>query len=221
LTLKPNKGVLTAWAWASHRILDGLTLAIPEIDPTKSSVTGCSRLGKAALTAGLFDARIAVTIPMCSGVQGAGPYRYSLSGQGETLENSKAGASWWTSSGISQFVGKSSQLPYDAHTIVAAIAPRAVVIGQGASDPFTDSKGTATVTWPAAKAVFGWLGVGDRLGIALPKGGHCDMNLYADVVPFVAKLLLGKGTERGYDDLGSWKAMSEAFPWAKELPKGS
>ena len=81
-------GVLTAWAWGFHRVLDGIEQKVPEIDAKKSAVTGCSRLGKAALAAGLFDKRIAVTMPFCSGVQGAGPYRYSLSGQGETLENS-------------------------------------------------------------------------------------------------------------------------------------
>ena len=80
-------GVLTAWAWGFHRVLDGIELKVPEIDATKSGVTGCSRLGKAALAAGLFDKRIAITMPRCSGVQGAGPYRYSLSGQGENLEN--------------------------------------------------------------------------------------------------------------------------------------
>lgn len=84
-------GVLTAWAWGFHRVLDGIELKVPEIDATKSGVTGCSRLGKAALAAGLFDKRIAVTMPMCSGVQGAGPYRYSLSGQGENLENAVSG----------------------------------------------------------------------------------------------------------------------------------
>ena len=82
-----SSGVLTAWAWGFHRILDGIELKVQEIDATKAGVTGCSRLGKAALAAGLFDKRIAVTMPMCSGVQGAGPYRYSLSGQGENLEN--------------------------------------------------------------------------------------------------------------------------------------
>ncbi|KAF2710698.1 carbohydrate esterase family 15 protein [Pleomassaria siparia CBS 279.74] len=214
-------GVLTAWAWGFHRVLDGIELKVPEIDATKSGVTGCSRLGKAALAAGLFDKRIAVTMPMCSGVQGAGPYRYSLSGQGETLENSKSGAGWWTSSGISQFVGKSTQLPYDAHTIVAAIAPRAVIIEQGNADPYTDSKGTAQVTFPAAKVVYNWLGVGEQLGVALPAGGHCDMNGYANILPFVQKVLQGKTTTRNFDDIGSWKFMPEAYPWGTDLPKGS
>ena len=91
--LQPT-GVLTAWAWGFHRVLDGIELKVPQIDATKSGVTGCSRLGKAALAAGLFDKRIAVTMPMCSGVQGAGPYRYSLSGQGENLENAVSTSSY-------------------------------------------------------------------------------------------------------------------------------
>lgn len=212
-------GVLTAWAWGFHRVLDGIELKVPEIDAKKAGVTGCSRLGKAALAAGLFDSRITVTMPMCSGVQGAGPYRYSLSGQGENLENSKSGAPWWTTSTLSQFLTKSTQLPFDAHTIVAAIAPRAVILAQNSGDQFTDSKGTATVTFPAAKAVYNWLGAGEQLGMAIPSGGHCDINGYANVLPFVQKVLQGKPTSRSFDDLGSWTAMPEAYPWAKDLPE--
>ena len=117
-------------------------------------------------------------------------------------------------------MGKSTQLPYDAHTIVAAIAPRAVILEQGASDQFTDSKGTATVTFPAAKVVYNWLGVGEQLGMAIPSGGHCDMSGYANVLPFVQKVLQGKSTTRNFDDLGSWKAMPEAYPWGTDVPKG-
>lgn len=100
-----STGVLTAWAWGCHRVLDALILQAPEIDSTKVGVTRCSRLGKAALAAGLFDTRITVTTPMSSGIQGLGPYRSTgLSGQGETLENSKSGAGWWTNSVLGTFV---------------------------------------------------------------------------------------------------------------------
>ncbi|KAG4219295.1 hypothetical protein PC116_g32225, partial [Phytophthora cactorum] len=67
-------GVLTAWAWGFHRVLDALNATVPEIDSTRVGVTGCSRLGKAALAAGLLDPRITLTMPMSSGVQGLGPY---------------------------------------------------------------------------------------------------------------------------------------------------
>ncbi|KAK2754813.1 hypothetical protein FQN54_006706 [Arachnomyces sp. PD_36] len=169
-------GVLTAWAWGFHRTLDALIIEVPEIDGTKVGVTGCSRLGKGALAAGLFDERITLTMPMSSGVQGLGPYRYwDLSGQGETLENSKDGAPWWSNDALGTFVGQSERLPFDAHTIAAAIAPRALIIDQGESDPYVNSEGTAAVVFPAAKVVYDWLGVGDRIGVAIRDGGHCDL----------------------------------------------
>jgi len=111
-------GVLTAWAWGFHRVLDGIELKVPEINANKSGVTGCSRLGKAALAAGLFDTRIAVTMPMCSGVQGAGPYRYSLSGQGETLENSVRNSLF-----LSPFLFCSNTLLYPTHTFIEVWSP--------------------------------------------------------------------------------------------------
>ena len=170
-----HKGALTAWAWGFHRTLDALNQSVPEIDPTRVGVTGCSRLGKAALAAGLFDDRITVTMPMSAGVQGIGPYRYhGLSGQDETLENSKEGAGWWSNSKLGTFKGHAENLPYDAHTIAAAIAPRALIIDQGSGDQFTNSKGTALIVYPAAKVVYDWLGAGDKIGMSVRSGGHCD-----------------------------------------------
>ena len=112
---------------------------------------------------------------MSSGVQGLGPYRYTtLSGQGENLENSTAGAGWWSDSELGTFVNQAERLPFDAHTIAAALAPRALVIDQGTGDMFTNSKGTATVIYPAAEIVFNWLGVPDQLAMAVRSGAHCD-----------------------------------------------
>lgn len=168
-------GTLAAWAWGFHRVLDALILTAPEINSKFVGVTGCSRLGKAALAAGLFDTRITVTMPMSSGVQGLGPYRYhGLSGQDETLENSKQGAGWWSNSALGTFINQSNKVPFDAHTIAAAIAPRALIIDQGSGDPYTNSKGTAVAVFPAAKAVYDWLGVGSQIGMAIRSGGHCD-----------------------------------------------
>lgn len=170
-------GVLTAWAWGFHRVLDALVLTTPEIDPSRAAVTGCSRLGKAALAAGLLDPRIALTMPMSSGVQGAGPYRYhALSGQDETLDNSHAGAPWWSDGELGTFVNHSERLPYDAHTVAAALAPRALVLDQGTGDAFTNSEGTAVVVYPAARVVYEWLGAGERIGMSVRSGAHCDLS---------------------------------------------
>jgi len=112
---------------------------------------------------------------MSAGVQGIGPYRYhGLSGQDETLENSKEGAGWWSNAKLGTFKGHHENLPYDAHTIAAAIAPRALIIDQGSGDQFTNSKGTALIVYPAAKVVYDWLGAGDKIGMSVRSGGHCD-----------------------------------------------
>ncbi|KAK4215242.1 4-O-methyl-glucuronoyl methylesterase [Rhypophila decipiens] len=214
-------GVLTAWAWGFHRTLDALNMTVREIDPDRVGVTGCSRLGKGALAAGLFDKRITLTMPMSSGVQGMGPYRYhGLSGQDETLENSKQGAGWWSNSKLGTFVNHHENLPFDAHTIAAAIAPRALVIDQGTGDQFTDSKGTAIVAYPAAKVVYDWLGVGDKIGMSVRGGGHCDMSGFSSILPFVQKVFFGTATTKNYNDLGTYKSpMTTAFPWATAVPK--
>lgn len=116
-------------------------------------------------------------MPMSSGVQGLGPYRYhALSGQDETLENSKAGAPWWSNSVLGTFVNHAENLPFDAHTIAAAIAPRALIIDQGTGDAFTNSKGTSVIVYPAAKAVYEWLGAEDRIGMSVRGGAHCDLS---------------------------------------------
>jgi len=56
------------------------------------------------------------------------------------------------------------------------------------------------------------------LGMSIPSGGHCDMSGYADVLPFVQKVLQGKSTSRNYDDLKGWRVMPEAYPWTANLP---
>lgn len=53
-----DAGTLTAWAWAHHRILDAIEQVAPEVDTARVGVIGCSRFGKSALAAGIFDKRV-------------------------------------------------------------------------------------------------------------------------------------------------------------------
>lgn len=47
--------------------------------------------------------------------------------------------------------------------------------------------------------------------MSIPGGGHRDMHGYANVLPFVQKILQGKSTSRNYDDLKNRKAMPETY----------
>ena len=42
--------------------MDAIEQAVPEIDPKRMGVTGCSRDGKAALAAGIFDERVHIFV---------------------------------------------------------------------------------------------------------------------------------------------------------------
>ncbi|KAH8157068.1 hypothetical protein CIB48_g11183 [Xylaria polymorpha] len=211
-------GALAAWAWGFHRTLNALNATVPEIDANRVGVTGCSRLGKGALAAGLLDKRITLTMPM-----GTGPYRYhGLSGQDETLENSKQGAPWWSDNTLGTFVNHAENLPYDAHTIAAAIAPRALVIDQGTGDQFTNSKGTAVIVYPAAKLVYDFLGAGDKIAMSVRSGGHCDMSGFNSILPFVTHILQNTTLTKDYNNLGSYGSpMTSAYPWATAVPKAA
>ena len=52
------QGVLTAWAWGFSRILDAVIEKVPEFDKERVGAIGCSRDGKSALAAGIFDERV-------------------------------------------------------------------------------------------------------------------------------------------------------------------
>ncbi|KAG2002588.1 acetyl xylan esterase [Coprinopsis cinerea AmutBmut pab1-1] len=159
---------------------------------------------------------------MSSGIQGLGPYRYwQLSGQGENLENSKQGAPWWTCNVISGFLNNHQRLPYDAHMIAAAIAPRYMVIDEGQGDPFVNARGTATIVYPAAREVYKWLGIEDRIGMAIRGGGHCDMSGHTNVVPFLQKVFFNATINRDYNNLAPWSATTTAYPWATNLPQNT
>lgn len=58
IQLPPITGVLTAWAWGYHRVLDAIIQVAPELDAKRVGSIGCSRYGKAALAAGIFDERV-------------------------------------------------------------------------------------------------------------------------------------------------------------------
>ncbi|HEY8504629.1 MAG TPA: hypothetical protein VIL46_08605, partial [Gemmataceae bacterium] len=115
-------GALMAWAWGVSRVIDALE-TIPEIDATKVMVTGHSRYGKAALVAGAFDERIALTVPSHSGCAGVAPFRF-IYGKAEQLHNIAGAFPHWFRPGFDQFAGKVERLPVDQHLLLALVAPR-------------------------------------------------------------------------------------------------
>ncbi|MBE6395753.1 MAG: hypothetical protein E7046_01960 [Lentisphaerae bacterium] len=144
---------LGAWAWALSRGLD-LAGRIPEIDARKSVVTGCSRLGKAALIAAARDERFAVCVPNQTGGGGV-PLAKRDYGENISTENIKF-THWYCRAYAKYAKAPWKTLPFDQHLLVACIAPRALLV-QGFGKPWFDPKGEF-LSVKAASPVWKFLG---------------------------------------------------------------
>ena len=175
-------GALAAWAWAYHRVVD-LLRERPEVDGGRIAVTGFSRGGKAALLAGATDERIALVHAHASGAGGAAPFRVLAEGA-ETLDVARAFPTWFGPR-LREFVGREGELPFDQHALLAAVAPRALLLSCGADDRWANPGGTRAAA-RAAGEVYHLLGAPDALRVALREGGHAhtpaDWQLLLDAV---------------------------------------
>jgi hypothetical protein len=117
-------GNLMAWAWGASRLIDVLQKAGGAIiDYRRLAVTGCSREGKDAFAAGLFDERIALTLPEETSLGGIVTYRIADAKCAEKTQ-SNFNDQIWLSNNFQKFVNNTSLLPIDAHELVATFAPR-------------------------------------------------------------------------------------------------
>lgn len=133
----PPWGAVAAWAWGLERAVDYL-VTDERIDPAGIIVVGHSRRGKAALLAGALDERIAVVIPHQSGTGGATLSRSYL---GESVQAVTTFFPHWFAATFADFSGRETQLPLDQHMLLALVAPRALLVTNGAADTWADPPG--------------------------------------------------------------------------------
>lgn len=174
---------LMAWAWGLMRGLD-LAEKEPGIDATHAVVTGCSRLGKAALIAGAYDERFKVVVPNQTGKGGA---PLSKRYYGENIGTEAKSFPHWFAPPYLAYAGRDWDLPYDQHLLLACVAPRALLI-EGFNEKWFDTqseylavraaspvweflgeKGMPDVEWPED---FDTKAVGNRLGYIRRNGKH-------------------------------------------------
>lgn len=128
---------LGAWAWALSRGLD-LAETIPELDVSRAAVTGCSRLGKAALLAAARDERFAVCMPVQCGGGGA---TLAKRDYGENIATEMKMFRHWYCRAYKKYERNPAQLlPFDQHLLLTTIAPRKLLIA-GFDKPWYDTEG--------------------------------------------------------------------------------
>ncbi len=192
-------GTLGGWAWGYARVIDYLTTR-PDVAADKIIVVGHSRGGKAALVAGAYDRRIALTVGAQSGTGGAAPFR--LQGKhSESLEQATNRFNYWFGPRLKSFAGREAQLPFDQNYLLALIAPRNLLLLNAFDDPYSNVE-AADQTFRASRATFDFLGVPDHIGLHFREGKHLfDDDDWRTLLDFADRQFFGRETQTGFTGL--------------------
>lgn len=123
-------GALKAWAWGAGRLLDFFEKD-PKVNAKKVAIEGLSRYGKAAIVTMAYEPRFAIGFVGSSGQGGVKIWRRNF---GETVENvASSGEYHWMGGRYVQYAGPKTpqEMPVDAHSLVAIVAPRPLFVGVG------------------------------------------------------------------------------------------
>ena len=170
---------LGAWAWTLSRGLD-LAGRIPEVDARRNVVTGSSRLAKAALLAAARDERFAVCVVNQTGGGGCPLAKRDF---GENVSTEMRMFPHWYCRAYAKYADNEQSMKFDQHLLIAAVAPRALLI-EGFNSGWFDTKGEYLAARAASSA---WEFLGRK---GLPKGefpANYDTSLVGESLGYVRR----------------------------------
>ncbi len=132
------EGVVAVWAAAYGWSLDVLELD-ERIDPARTAIWGHSRHGKSALLAAALDERIEALMPIQAGKGGATLTRAYA---GETVKEITESYPHWFAPAYAAYADREVDIPVDQHQLLALVAPRPVLLGNGWKDVWSDPNGS-------------------------------------------------------------------------------
>lgn len=204
-----STGLLAAWAWGVSRIIDVIEQSGGNILRPVTGVTGCSRFGKGAFVAGVFDQRIALTMPVESGSGGVPIFRGIATESGAQPPSSAYGEQPWLGDAFGSYTGNTAGLPIDTHQAVAMIAPRGLFIME---NPHIDwlAAQSGSVAALAGAEVYKALGAGDNITYwsDVSDGTHCAnrSEWRTPMQQYIQKFLRDSGSVTGVMRISSRKA---------------
>ncbi|MHA8067184.1 glucuronyl esterase domain-containing protein [Aquirufa sp. ROCK2-A2] len=126
-----------AWAWGLSRVVDFLTTQ-SVVDSKHIILHGHSRLGKAALWAGVNDQRFSAVISNESGEGGAAIARRNY---GENLWRITNNFPHWFFKDYKNYAYKENELPFDSNILLGLLAPRPLYVTSAVGDQWSDPMG--------------------------------------------------------------------------------
>jgi len=155
-------GKIGMWAYGASRVLDYLYTR-DDVDATRTTVIGHSRLGKTALWTAAQDERFICAVSNDSGYGGAATSKH---GEGERVRDFLRCGSWdWYCENFKNYTDeKEDEKPYDQAYLLALIAPRYLYVGSAVEDKGADPKSEFLTTLHASDA---WEMLGEK-GLVTP-----------------------------------------------------
>jgi hypothetical protein len=205
-----STGLLAAWAWGVSRIIDVVEQSGGNILKADAmGVTGCSRYGKGAFTIGVFDQRIALTMPIESGSAGAPIFRGIPGESGAQPLSSAYGEQPWLGDAFNSFTDNPATLPVDTHEMVAMVAPRGLFIMENPHIDWLAARSGSVAALGGAE-VYRALGAGDNITYwsDVQDGTHCAVRpeWRTPLQQHLQKYLLKTGNSAGTIRISSRKA---------------
>jgi hypothetical protein len=162
-------GAIAVWAWGYLRCVDVLQ-SLGQVRADQIAIVGHSRGGKAALLAGAWDERIALTSANNSGAAGAGSIHH-LGAGAESLIDLVRSFPHWLAPACSQRIANGHLPQLDMHTLQSLIAPRALLLTQSSDDRWANPAGTARMHQTAAQT-YASMGVNHKTRLQMRTGPH-------------------------------------------------
>jgi hypothetical protein len=209
-------GILMAWAWGVSRIIDVIEASGGTVlNADAIGVTGCSRYGKGAFLAGVFDERVALTMPIESGSGGVPAFRAIAQESGGQPLSSAYGEQPWLGDAFSAYTSSPNNLPVDTHEMVAMVAPRGMFIMDNPHVDWLSAKAGSVAALEGAE-VFKALGAENAITYwsDVQSGTHCSVRpeWKTPLQQYIAAFLKGSGNVTGSMHVSSLKAGS-ASEW--------
>lgn len=144
--MQTRPGALNIWASLTTALADELKRAQPK---RPVIAYGHSRYGKTALIAAASSANVDGVIAHQSGTAGASVVRDRI---GESLKDVVQSYPHWLTPRAADYADNPSSLPVDAGALLAAIAPKPILLGNARRDVWSDPEGAFQAARVAAPA---------------------------------------------------------------------